>query len=217
MVSDIIQDRIKLTKRQQTVYEAGVGLGYALREIIKIPDIKYYGCDVTLLQDTKRLCDKNENVFVNENTLYDDIQRMGDNSIDVFYADNVIEHLIPDEADEIFKLLHRKMKRKGILVLVIPNRYLGPSDVTKYYLAKGDKAKGFHFMEMSYSEVIRFAKHHGFKANYIYKDNKVMKDFLGFQNMGRTITENYFVNHKNISVREELMSLENFNTYILSR
>ena len=187
LVIDVIKERLKHMQKPQLVYEAGVGMGYAVRNIIEIPQIQYHGCDVTLFPEVAALCNSYDNLFLHERTLYEDLLDMKDNSIDVFYADNVIEHLIPDEADLIFKVLYRKMKRKGVLIFFIPNWHNGPHDVSMYYLKKGTKAIGFHFMEMSCLETTKLAVSHGFKPNMIIKSGKVEKDILYLKNIKITI------------------------------
>ena len=217
LVAEVVKERLKTIGNKQLVYEAGVGMGYAIRDIIEIPGIRYYGCDVALFPEVRAMCNSYKNLFLNERTLYEDLLEMKDNSIDVFYADNVIEHLLPDEADEIFKVLYRKIKRKGQLILFIPNWHNGPHDVSMYYLKRGNRATGFHFMEMSYGETIKFACGHGFKANYIIRSRKVEKDIFGIKNLKRILTEQLISEVKSREARLELIKYDNYGSYVFSK
>lgn len=217
VLEEILKARIQNVGTKQVLYEAGVGRGYAIRRIMETPDIIYYGCDVTLFEEVEELCNQYSNLILHERTLYEDLIQMADNSIDVFYADNVIEHLIPDEAEKIFKVLFRKMKKGGMLVLFIPNWNNGPHDVSKYYLSRGHKATGFHFMEMSYFETISVLVRNGFKPNYIYKNGAVEKDSFYIKNIRKMLTEKVISQIKNKEVRFGLMNCDNYSAYILSK
>lgn len=216
----IVEEMIKTKNKKGDLllYEAGVGTGTAIKKLINIPNIRYVGCDVVLFPEVKEMDRKHNNLVLHERDLYEDLLSMEDNSIDIFYADNVIEHMIPDEADQIFKLLHKKMKKKGILILLIPNRLLGPCDVSHYYLQPGEKATGFHFMEMSYVETIRKFVKRGFRPNYIVtKTYLIEKDKLWLKNIKRMIIESAISRIKDNQIRTELLRHDNYSAYILSK
>lgn len=221
LVKDIIDYRLEKNKTQQIVYEAGVGTGYAMKELSAIQDVKFCGCDVTLLPSVKEIMQGSQNISVHERTLYNDLAQMPDASIDVFYADNVIEHLIPDEVSFILKRLNKKMKRGGQLIWFIPNKYLGPEDVSKYYLPKGQKATGFHFMEMGYGECIYLALKHGFKPKWIVERSGnsccIEKDMFFIKNLKRVLQEQMIKQIKNPIVRLELMEMGNYTGYIFEK
>ena len=141
-------------KGEKLLYEAGVGMGYSCKRFVEIPGVRVRGCDVILTDEVRTLMDQRKNLLIDESTLYDSLKKMDDDTIDYFYADNVIEHLLPDEFPRILQLLSRKLKKGGMLFLVIPNRLTGPHDVSRYFVKKGHRAEGAHFMEMSYLETI---------------------------------------------------------------
>lgn len=217
LVKNIVKERIRKTQKKQVVYEAGVGRGYAVRNIIEIPHVLYYGCDVTLFSDVANMSKQYNNLILHERTLYEDLLEMEDNLIDVFYADNVIEHLIPDEADCIFELLYRKMKKKGILILFIPNWHAGPHDVTQYYLKKGQRAKGFHFMEMSCMETAKLLCKHRFIPNKIIRNGRIENDTFCLKNLERLLSEFRISMIKDKKMRLELMKCGNYNSYVFSK
>lgn len=220
LVRDVVEKRKEKGNKQQIIYEAGVGMGYAVKELATIPDVKFWGCDVALLPNVKEMIQENPELRIRENTLYDDLEKIRDDFIDVFYADNVIEHLIPDEALFILKRLNKKMKRGGQLIWIIPNRYLGPHDVSKYYLPKGEKATGFHFMEMSYQETVKLAIRCGFKPKWIVKRTGrkfyIEKDPLYLKNFTRILQE-AIIGKLDSIIRSELFFRDVYNCYIFEK
>lgn len=173
-------------KRKKVVYEAGVGGGFSCQRFISIPNVEVKGCDVVISDKVKVLLEQYENLSIDEDTLYNSLKKLDDNCIDYFYADNVIEHLIPDEFPEILYLLSRKMKKNGLLFLVIPNRLDGPHDVSKYFLERGSRAEGAHFMEMSYKETLEKFKKEKIIPEYLtYRHQrkiKYVRDIFGILN-----------------------------------
>lgn len=160
-------------KEKKLLFEAGVGTGFSCESFIKQPNVTVRGCDVLVSDKVRQLTERYSNIIIDEDTLYNSLQKMEDNSIEYFYADNVFEHLLPDEFPQILNSLFHKMKKGGILILVIPNRLTGPGDVSKYFIEQGKPAEGFHFMEMSYSETLRKFKRFGIVPEYfIWRDKR---------------------------------------------
>lgn len=221
LVKKVIENRKKNSKRQQIVYEAGVGMGYAVKELAALSGVKFYGCDVSLLSFVREMIEKHKELHIHEKTLFDDLAAIDDNFIDVFYADNVMEHMIPDEISYVLKRLNKKMRKGGQLILLIPNSNLGPYDVSRYYLPKGHKAAGFHFMEMGYGECLRLLVSHGFKPKWIAKSEKgryvVERDLFFIKNISRIIKEQAIGKIKNPIVRSELFTMDVYHCYILEK
>lgn len=150
----VVCDFLRAEAGRKVIYEAGVGVGYSCRCFVEVPGIEVKGCDVVLSDEVISLMEQYNNLSVDEDTLFNSLKKLENNSIDYFYADNVIEHLLPDEFPKIIKVLSQKMKPNGLLFLIIPNRLVGPRDVSKYFLKQGSMAEGSHFMEMSYRETL---------------------------------------------------------------
>lgn len=220
LVEDIIEQR-KQKEKTQIVYEAGVGTGYAVERLAAVSGVKFYGCDVKILPSVREIMRKDTELCIRERTLYEDLAELENNLIDVFYADNVIEHFVPDEIPYIMKRLYKKMKKGGQLIWFIPNKYTGPNDVSRYYLPKGHVASGFHFMEMSYRESLCLAIRNGFKPKWIAR--KVgntyypQKDRFGLKNYKRALHELLICRISNVSVRSELLGTDAFDCYILEK
>lgn len=183
---EVVCEFLRADNKEKLIYEAGVGVGFSCRRFVEIPGVKVKGCDVVVTEQVKTLMKQFKNLSVDETTVYNSLKKLDDNSIDYFYADNVIEHLLPDEFPKILRLLSRKMKRNGILFLIIPNRLIGPCDVSLYFKNKGEKAEGSHFMEMSYRETLAKFSKVGIVPQYLTwrnKDNFIyIKDRFGIMN-----------------------------------
>lgn len=217
-LEEIVRIRAKKTNKEVVIYEAGVGTGYAIKKLADVPGVRYIGCDVALLKEVEKLGEQYNNLILRENTIYEDLHLVQDEVIDVFYADNVIEHMLPDEIDKILSLLYKKMKKGGMLFLVIPNRLSGPFDISRNYQRRGTKANGFHFMEMSYVETIGKFSRNGFRpAFFISCEGKIERDPLYLKNIKRMITESLVSRIKDEGIRLELLKQDRYGCYILTK
>jgi len=148
-------------KTAPVFYEIGVGLGFALGKVLEkfgASELHVSGCDINLSQPASELSEKYPHINLTEGNAYECIQKIPDNSIDFLYSDNVFEHFFPDEAHVIYDELMKKLKPNALLFLIIPNRHIGPGDISKFFLPMGAKATGFHLMEMSFNEVTNALK-----------------------------------------------------------
>jgi hypothetical protein len=100
-----------------------------------------------------------------------------DNSIDIFYWNDVLEHLLEDEVAQHIDLIYRKIADNGIICTITPNRFVGPCDITKTFCPHGTKAKGFHFHEYSYFEVKKLFESHGFCTDCSILMNPFNREF----------------------------------------
>jgi len=160
VLKKLLIDKLLKSKEPVVLYEAGVGNGYAISEVlscfnsdVESNKLKIKGCDIYMQPKMQSLISSNSKLEISEGDIYNLIKILPDNCIDVFYADNVIEHFIPDEAEIIFSEIARILKPEGYLYMWIPNRYVGPRDVSGYFLPFGSKALGTHFMEMSFNDI----------------------------------------------------------------
>jgi len=95
------------------------------------------------------------------------------NSIDVIYSDQLMEHLHTDDAFEQLQDIYKALKRGGVYICITPNRLLGPHDISRYF----DKvAMGFHLKEYTATDLCNLFQKAGFskissylggKGNYI--------------------------------------------------
>jgi len=84
-------------------------------------------------------------------------------SVDFIYSTGVLEHLHPEDALEHLKEAFKCLKRGGYYILITPNRIFGPSDVSKFFLKRGAKARGLHLQEYTYSSLGDLLSQVGFR------------------------------------------------------
>lgn len=82
-----------------------------------------------------------------------------ENSIDVAYSNQLMEHVHPDDAREQLQGIWRCLVEGGRYVLVTPNRYSGPHDVSAHF---DEVATGFHLREYSFTTLRRLLREVGF-------------------------------------------------------
>jgi SAM-dependent methyltransferase len=88
-----------------------------------------------------------------------------ENSINVAYSNQLMEHLHPDDAMEQLKNIYRALIPGGIYLCVTPNRLSGPHDISMYF----DKvATGFHLREYTDIELVDLFKKTGFSDIVVY-------------------------------------------------
>lgn len=80
---------------------------------------------------------------------------MEDESVDVVFSDQLIEHLHSEDTKYHFQLVNRILKQNGLYVFRTPHEFSGPHDVSKYF---SDKAEGFHLKEWTYGELVSLLK-----------------------------------------------------------
>ena len=203
-----------------TLYEAGVGYGLSADMFMKYPNVSMKGCDVVIQAPVKELMRKYPGrLSVDEATLYDSLKGIEDGSIDIFYADNVIEHMFPDEFPAILELLSRKLKVGALLFMFIPNSISGPHDISHRSLKMGQKAEGFHFMEMTYREVTEKFMKYGIVHAYLifktlFKNYRCIKDSSGILNRVKVAVEPT-ARIIPAFARKQVMAILGYSTYIM--
>jgi SAM-dependent methyltransferase len=84
---------------------------------------------------------------------------LADQSVDIFYSNQLLEHLHPDDALAQLEEIRRALKPNGIYFCITPNRLAGPHDISRYF---DDEARGFHLKEYSNYDVRRLFARAGF-------------------------------------------------------
>ncbi|MCC6792700.1 MAG: class I SAM-dependent methyltransferase [Thermomicrobiales bacterium] len=81
-------------------------------------------------------------------------------STDVAFSSNLIEHLHPDDAYEQTRNVFNALKPGGVYVCITPNRLYGPHDISGDF---GDRiATGLHLREYTYRDLIALFEQVGF-------------------------------------------------------
>jgi ubiquinone/menaquinone biosynthesis C-methylase UbiE len=82
-----------------------------------------------------------------------------DNSVDLAYSNQLMEHLHPDDAMDQLRNIYRALAPGGAYVCITPNRLNGPHDVSRYY----DRVSCcFHLKEYTTGELAKLFKQTGF-------------------------------------------------------
>jgi hypothetical protein len=175
LVKRLVHKHKKQTNKDTLVfYEAGVGTGLVINALLEEKHIHIKGCDAILNENLKN----NSRLDLHEGTIFDSLQETGDESIDIFYWNDVLEHILDDEINEYLKLIYHKMAYGGIIITITPNRLYGPCDVTRLFYPAGTKAKGFHFHEYTYAEVTKLFKVYGFTSFGNVVVNPITRNYL---------------------------------------
>ncbi|MDR2537498.1 MAG: hypothetical protein LBC46_04245 [Treponema sp.] len=169
LVEKIVRNSLR-QKRKCLFFEAGVGTGKIITSIANIENVCAIGCDVFV--DRNFI---NSDLTVYECTIYEALRKLDDNSIDVFYWNDVMEHIPEDEIESYIKILASKMDIGGVVITITPNRLKGPCDITSHFEPRGTIAKGFHFHEYTFCEIITLFKKYNIKSSY---------GFLGYAGKG---------------------------------
>ena len=110
-----------------------------------------YGVDIS---DQRSERDNGLNNF--ELIIYDGYDlNMNDDSADVVFSDQLIEHFHPDDTYFHFRLVRRILKPGGVYIFRMPHRFTGPHDISGYFL---DHPEGFHLREWTYIEIAELLK-----------------------------------------------------------
>jgi len=169
LIKKIIK-KVLQKKEKCLFFEAGVGTGKIINSIAGLQNVTAMGCDVYINEELKK-----SDLMIYECTIYEALRKLNDKSIDVFYWNDVIEHIPEDEIEDYLKLLQNKMNVGGIIITITPNRIKGPCDVTSHFEPRGTIAKGFHFHEYTFYEIIKMFQKYNFESVY---------GFLGYAGKG---------------------------------
>jgi len=84
---------------------------------------------------------------------------VSENSINIAYSDQLMEHLHPDDAFDQIQNIYKALSSGGVYICITPNYLSGPHDVSKYF----DKvATGFHIKEYTVTELSNLFQKAGF-------------------------------------------------------
>lgn len=98
-----------------------------------------------------------------------DLTEIPDNSIDVFFSDQLIEHFHPDDTPLHFELVLSKLKPGGKYIFRTPHGLTGPHDISKYF---SHVPTGFHLKEWTHFELNRLVKKLGYRKYRCFRYTK---------------------------------------------
>lgn len=87
-----------------------------------------------------------------------------DNTIDLAYSFQVIEHIHPDDVVAQLTDIYRVLKPGGRYYCITPNRLSGPSDISRDF---DREATGLHLREYSITDLVRLFRSIGFRRVWI--------------------------------------------------
>ena len=149
IVTQINQNKLKLVERfidKHSVFvEFGAGdCRFAMDICKRVRSV--YGIDIS---DQREQLNNAPNNF--KLIIYDGYNlEMQENSVDVIFSDQLIEHLHPEDTEFHFQLVENILKSGGVYVFRTPHRYSGPHDISRYF---SNVTEGFHLKEWTYSEI----------------------------------------------------------------
>lgn len=83
-----------------------------------------------------------------------------DDSVDLAFSDQLMEHLHPDDARDQLREIRRVLVPGGAYLCLTPNRLSGPHDVSRFF---SDVAEGFHIHEYTSNELAALMREIGFR------------------------------------------------------
>jgi SAM-dependent methyltransferase len=87
-----------------------------------------------------------------------------DNTVDLAFSFQVIEHIHPDDVIEQMKDIYRVLKPGGCYYCITPNRLYGPSDISRDF---DREATGLHLKEYSITDLLKLFRSIGFRQVWI--------------------------------------------------
>jgi SAM-dependent methyltransferase len=145
---------------------------------------RVYGVDIS--DQSGQVNNKPENF---ELIIYDGYNLdIPENSVDVVFSDQLIEHFHPEDTELHFKIVRRVLKPKGMYVFRTPHSFTGPHDVSGYF---SDEPEGFHLKEWTYREIGQMLKNLNYSSwnGYWFAEGKGILFRLPF--MYFTIAESF--------------------------
>jgi SAM-dependent methyltransferase len=94
---------------------------------------------------------------------------LADNTVDLVFSFQVIEHIHPDDVVEQLKHIYRVLKPGGCYYCITPNRLYGPSDISCGF---DREATGLHLKEYSNTDLLKLFRSIGFRQTWIERTIK---------------------------------------------
>jgi 2-polyprenyl-3-methyl-5-hydroxy-6-metoxy-1,4-benzoquinol methylase len=143
----------------KSVLDVGCGDGAFLYAIDSMfPHKKLTGIDISTITPDSR----SGNIsFINSDVILFDTG----SQYDTIILDNVYEHISIYDKDLLFNSINKNLIPGGILIMIIPNRLFGPSDVTRvidFSYSGNTPSQGTHLNETTYTDIISELSSHGY-------------------------------------------------------
>ena len=153
---------VKLFRKElenKSVLDVGCGEGFFLASIAnQFETEKLCGIDTSIAETSFQ---HPKIKFIQKNIVDFKLEE----KFDVVISDQVWEHIAPADIPEFINSLKNALNENSTLILLVPNKLFGPSDVTRIfdYSCTGKiESRGTHLNETTYSELIPFLEKEGF-------------------------------------------------------
>ena len=143
--------------RDRDVLEIGCGNGIQLRALAPV-NKRCVGVDISAT-----VLDHNADLPSNVELLVADacdLSSLADNSFDVAFSSQLIEHIHPDDVPRHLREMARVLRPGGRYIFNTPHRFTGPHDVSKHF---DEVATCFHLKEYSFGELLTLMRAAGFR------------------------------------------------------
>jgi SAM-dependent methyltransferase len=156
---DDLAQRLAILKNylrsDETYLEIGPGDCSLAREVAKLTR-KVYAVDVS--NEITKGIDLPDNVelIISDGSSIP----VPNDSVDLAYSDQLMEHLHPEDAIDQLRNIYRSLAAGGRYICITPNRLSGPHDVSQYF---DDVATGFHLKEYTMTELSEMFRDVGFR------------------------------------------------------
>jgi len=151
----------KFLKPDVTFLEVGPGDCSLSLEVAKHVK-QVYAVDVSKEFNSDLNCPPNFELVISDGSCIP----VAENSIDVVYSHQLMEHLHPDDAIEQLQNIYRSLAPGGVYICITPNRLSGPHDVSKHF---NEIASGLHLKEYTVTELYEIFRIVGFLQVSYYK------------------------------------------------
>ena len=165
----IVAQRMPLLERflspHKTYLEIGVGDCSLALEVSKYVK-KVYAVDVSTEITKQVIFPPNVDFVISDGRSIS----VTENSVDIAYSHQLMEHLHPNDAVEQLQNIYKALAPHGIYICITPNRLSGPHDISKYF---DNVATGFHLKEYTVIELYELFRTAGFsKVSWVKNNGK---------------------------------------------
>ncbi len=127
-----------------------------------------YAIDISDQRDEIDLIPRNFSLIVYDGYQLDEID---ENSIDLVFSDQFIEHLHPEDTQVHFELVYKILKPGGKYIFRTDHAFTGPHDISQYF---SNEPQGFHLKEWNFYEFnLLLDKLHFSKFSVIWKAKSI--------------------------------------------
>jgi 2-polyprenyl-3-methyl-5-hydroxy-6-metoxy-1,4-benzoquinol methylase len=151
--------------RDPDILEVGCGAGSLLESLADAGLHSLAGIDLALSAvevTRKRLAPYRLADNVQQATVSHLIRGGRAGTFDVVVLCDVIEHVPPSRVESLIADVRTLLRADGCLIVVTPNAFAGPHDITRHFRARGSEPEGLHLREYSLRELSDLLTRAGF-------------------------------------------------------